>query len=57
MGENFGKENFGKFNPSPYSFFRHYKQLTDKTLANLKQITKFTKIFCYTVCHNIPKGQ
>ena len=30
----FGKENFGKFKPSLYSFFRYYKQLADKTLAN-----------------------
>ena len=37
-GENFGKlfgeENFGRYKPSLYSFFRYYKQLVDKTLAN-----------------------
>jgi len=43
-GENFGElqaiiafdeENFGGFKPSLYSLFRYYKQLADKTLANL----------------------
>jgi len=31
----FGEENFGGFKPSLYSFSRYYKQLADKTLANL----------------------
>ena len=56
-GENFGelqaklhlaKKTLADLGPAS-SFFRYYKQLADKTLANSQQIAKFAKIFCCTV--------